>query len=71
MVSSRISPPYVEERAVPRTSQAVRGLGSGPELALAWPSQGQPQLCWALNRGCPGCLIRGSAGHARQPLEKS
>lgn len=56
---------------MPCPLQVLPGLGSGPELALTWPSNRPPPAGLGPEPGCPGCLIRGSAGHARQPLEKS
>lgn len=33
------------------------------------PQTGHSEMHWALNRGAPGCLIRGSAGLAKKRLE--
>lgn len=33
------------------------------------PQTGRSEMHWALNRGAPGCLIRGSAGLAKKRLE--
>lgn len=49
--------------------QALLGLRSGSELAPAWPSNGPPPAGLGPEPGRPGCLIRGSVGYARQPLE--
>ena len=69
LASGSISPPRMEERAVSCPLQALLGLRSGSELAPAWPSNGPPPAGLGPEPGRPGCLIRGSVGYARQPLE--
>lgn len=59
----------MEERTIPHPLRDLLGLGSGPELAPARPSNRLPPAGLGPELGRPGCLIRGSAGHARQPLE--